>query len=33
MFEDWPDPFNFRRVLDPPAPVLVDLATIFPTGA
>ncbi|OXR40520.1 hypothetical protein B7C42_07459 [Nocardia cerradoensis] len=33
MFEDWPDPFNFRRTLDPPAPVLVDLATIFPTGA
>ncbi|MGW5514278.1 hypothetical protein [Nocardia africana] len=33
MFEDWPDPFNLRRVLDPPAPVLVDLATIFPTGA
>jgi hypothetical protein len=33
MFEEWPDPFNLRRVLDPPVPVLVDLDTIFPTGA
>ncbi|MBV7706470.1 hypothetical protein NOVA_27160 [Nocardia nova] len=33
MFEDWPDPFHFRRTLDPPTPVLIDLATIFPTGA
>jgi hypothetical protein len=35
MFEDWRDPFDppLRRVVDPPAPVLVDLATAIPTGA
>ncbi|WP_280255473.1 hypothetical protein [Nocardia wallacei] len=34
MFEDWIDPFDppLRRVVDPPAPVLVDLATAIPTG-
>lgn len=33
MFEDWPDPFNLRRTVDPPSPVLVDLSVIFPTRA
>ncbi|WP_280434449.1 hypothetical protein [Nocardia carnea] len=33
MFESWNDDFSapLRRVVDPPAPVLVDLAVILPT--
>lgn len=35
VFEYWPPLFDrpLRRVVEPPTPVLVDLASVFPTGS